>query len=148
MLENIGQKIKEAREELRLSQKDLGMSLGLSDKAISAYEAARTVPPLETLVRIADELNKPIDYFIKSNIGEYKLETRLAAMEGTVNKLLVELQKIREQLANPTPTEPAPIQPTPATEEKKAVATPQPQTTNTTERLKELLTPEPTSTPE
>src|SRR4030042_3569489 len=111
MLENIGHKIKEAREELRLSQKDLGMSLGLSDKAISAYEASRTVPPLETLVRIADELNKPIDYFIKSNSGDYKLETRLAAMEDVVKHLLKEINKIQEHLGVTTEKEESPEKP-------------------------------------
>ncbi len=98
MLENIGAKIKEAREQLRLSQKDLGMSLGLSDKAISAYEASRTLPPLETLVRIADELKKPLDYFINPNSQDYKLETRLAAMENVVRQLLKEINKIQEHL--------------------------------------------------
>ncbi len=31
-------RIREAREDARLSQQDLGKSIGLSDKAISAYE--------------------------------------------------------------------------------------------------------------
>jgi transcriptional regulator with XRE-family HTH domain len=98
MLQDIGNKIKDAREDQGISQKDLGMALGLSDKAISAYEASRTIPPLETLIRIAEELNKPIDYFIKSNTGDYKLETRLAAMEEVVRQLLSEIHKIQDHL--------------------------------------------------
>lgn len=101
MANDIGKKIREAREELGISQKDLGMTLGLSDKAISAYEAERTVPPLETLMRIADELNKPIDFFIHSNASEFKLETRLAAMEKVVSKLLQEIHKIQDFLNLP-----------------------------------------------
>lgn len=100
MLQDIGQKIRDAREEQGISQKDLGMALGLSDKAISAYEASRTVPPLDTLLRIADELNKPIDYFIKSNTDDYRLETRIATMEQVVEQLLVEIKKIREYLVS------------------------------------------------
>ena len=104
MLEDIGQKIRDAREEQGISQKDLGMALGLSDKAISAYEASRTVPPLETLIRIAEELNKPIDYFIKSNTQDYKVETRLAAMEQVVEQLLREIRKIKSHLQTPSDT--------------------------------------------
>jgi len=96
MLEDIGKKIREAREDLGISQKDLGMALGLSDKAVSAYEASRTIPPLETLMRIAEELNKPLDYFIDSNASDYKVETRLAAMENVVSKLLDEIHKIQD----------------------------------------------------
>jgi transcriptional regulator with XRE-family HTH domain len=98
MLEKIGEKIRDAREEQGISQKDLGMALGLSDKAISAYEASRTIPPLETLIRISEELNKPLEYFIKSNSDDYKVETRLAAMEGIVEQLLKEIRKVQEYL--------------------------------------------------
>ncbi|MBN2100417.1 helix-turn-helix transcriptional regulator [Candidatus Dojkabacteria bacterium] len=101
MLEEIGTKIRDARESQAISQKDLGMALGLSDKAVSAYEAGRTIPPLETLVRIAEELNKPLDYFIQSNANEYKLETRIAAMEQVVIKLLSEIHKIQDYLKIP-----------------------------------------------
>lgn len=98
MLELIGLKIKEAREEINMSQRDLGMTLGLSDKAVSAYEASRTIPPLETLVRIADELNKPLDYFINPNSPEYSVETKLAMMERSVTKMTSELQSIKKLL--------------------------------------------------
>ncbi|MBN1618860.1 helix-turn-helix transcriptional regulator [Candidatus Dojkabacteria bacterium] len=104
MLPEIGKKIREAREEQGISQKDLGMALGLSDKAISAYEASRTVPPLETLLRIAEELNKPIDFFINSNAPDFKLETRLAAMESIVSQLLKEIRKIQQHLGVTDPT--------------------------------------------
>ena len=106
MLREIGKKIKEAREEQNISQKDLGMSLGLSDKAISAYEACRTVPPLETLIRIADELSKPLDYFIKGDSPDYAMETQIAALELSVHKLLDEIQIIKDNLGIPTKDSP------------------------------------------
>jgi len=98
MLKHIGTKIKEAREEQGISQKDLGMALGLSDKAVSAYEASRTIPPLETLVRISEELNKPLDFFINDNSPDYTVESKIAAMEQAVSRLLDEIQKIRQHL--------------------------------------------------
>ena len=98
MLKEIGKKIRQAREEQGISQKDLGISLGLSDKAVSAYEACRTIPPLETLVRIAEELHKPIDYFINSKSPDYTVETKLASLQSTVSQLLKEIQKIKSSL--------------------------------------------------
>lgn len=102
MLQTIGKKIKEAREEQGMSQKDLGMSLGLSDKAVSAYEASRTIPPLETLVRIAEELHKPLEFFIKENSPDFKIETKIVTVEMAVSKLLQEIKTIREELGIPT----------------------------------------------
>ena len=102
MLENIGKKIRIAREDASVSQKDLGMTLGLSDKAISAYESSRTVPPLETLIRIADELSKPLDFFIKDDASDFAVETQLANMEKNVTKLLSEIQEIKELLSSPS----------------------------------------------
>ncbi len=101
MLKNIGQRIKEAREELNVSQKDLGMSLGLSDKAISAYEANRTIPPLETLVRIAQELHKPLDYFIQSDSNTFRIESQLSKIENILTQFLFEIAHIRKQLDLP-----------------------------------------------
>lgn len=98
MLENIGTKIKDAREEQNMSQKDLGMSLGLTDKAISAYEACRTIPPLETLVRIAEELHKPLDYFIHNEPNSFRIETQLARIENSVSQFLIEITAIRKNL--------------------------------------------------
>lgn len=103
MLQLIGPRIKEAREEINMSQRDLGMSLGLSDKAVSAYEAARTIPPLETLVRIADELNKPLDYFINPNSPDYTVETKLSVIARNIKKMTTEiknLEKVVKELEN------------------------------------------------
>lgn len=103
MLSNIGKKIKEAREEQGISQRDLGMSLGLTDKAISAYEACRTIPPLETLVRIAQELHKPLDYFIHNETNAFRIETQLSRMETVVTKYLEEIVAIRKALTERPP---------------------------------------------
>ncbi|MEA3356822.1 MAG: helix-turn-helix transcriptional regulator [Patescibacteria group bacterium] len=98
MLEQIGKKIRQAREDNNISQKDLGTSLGLSDKAVSAYESSRTIPPLETLTRIADELNKPINYFISDNSDDYSIETKLVSMEKDLSSMLTELREIHKSL--------------------------------------------------
>jgi transcriptional regulator with XRE-family HTH domain len=96
MLDDLGDKIRRARQEQNVSQKDLGVSLGLSDKAVSAYESNRTIPPLETLIRIAEELNKPLDYFIRGNSEDYAVESQLARIDKTLEKVSKELERIKK----------------------------------------------------
>jgi transcriptional regulator with XRE-family HTH domain len=95
MLDDLGDKIRKARTEQSVSQKDLGVSLGLSDKAVSAYESNRTIPPLETLIRIAEELNKPLDYFIKGNSEDYAIESQLSRIEKELSNVQKELARIK-----------------------------------------------------
>jgi len=69
-------RLKKAREEKGLSQRSLGLSLGLSDKTISSYESQRSFPNLEVLRKIAEILGKPIEYFISSK-KEVKVQDSL-----------------------------------------------------------------------
>ena len=50
-----------------MSQRSLGLALGLSDKTISSYESSRSYPNLEVLTKISEILGKPLEYFISSN---------------------------------------------------------------------------------
>jgi transcriptional regulator with XRE-family HTH domain len=58
-------KLREAREEIGYSQKQLGLRVGLSDKSISMYEKGTVYPPVSNLLRISKELKKDIEYFLK-----------------------------------------------------------------------------------
>lgn len=96
MLEFVSERIKKVREERGISQKKLGMVLGLSDKAISAYEKGRTYPPIDTLFKIAQELKKPITYFLSEDSEEQDMFDRIERVEEllqTVNDELVELKR-------------------------------------------------------
>lgn len=95
MQKNVGDKIRMAREKVNVSQKKLGMTLGLSDKAISAYESGRTLPPLDTLNKIAIELKKPLSYFISNAEDENALVDRVDSVERILKDLLIEVQEIR-----------------------------------------------------
>lgn len=61
----LSRKLKEAREEMGYSQKELGLRVGLSDKSISIYEKGTVYPPISNLLRIAKELKKDIIFFLK-----------------------------------------------------------------------------------
>lgn len=58
-------KLRSAREEKKLSQKELGMRIGLSDKSISMYERGNVYPPITNLLKISKELDKSIGYFLE-----------------------------------------------------------------------------------
>ena len=51
-------RLKKAREEKGISQKSLGMIVGLSDKSISMYERGNVYPPISNLLKISKELGK------------------------------------------------------------------------------------------
>lgn len=58
-------RLKEAREEMGYSQKQIGMRVGLSDKSISMYEKGSVYPPVSNLLKIAKELKKDISFFVQ-----------------------------------------------------------------------------------
>ena len=60
----LGKKIKLARVELDLTQTQLAQKIGAKQKSISRYEAGKSVPMVETLVRLAKALKKPTAHFL------------------------------------------------------------------------------------
>lgn len=91
MLDKFPGKLKAARETKNISQRKLGMLLGLSDKAISAYESGRTYPPLDTLLKIAEQLGKPISYFLEE-------DTKEASLISKIDKLAFEIKDFSQEL--------------------------------------------------
>lgn len=98
MVEKIGDRIRKYREESGMSQKKLGMILGLSDKAISAYESCRTLPPIETLYRIAQELDKPLELFISDESEELEVQDRVDRIEKTLGLITQEIAELKKLL--------------------------------------------------
>ncbi|MCR8848371.1 helix-turn-helix domain-containing protein [Rossellomorea sp. SC111] len=61
----IGKKLKEARAEMRISQKQLAGELSLTRSYISMVENGHAVPNQQTLEKIAYILKKPLYYFLE-----------------------------------------------------------------------------------
>ena len=95
MLKNVGEKIREYREKGNISQKKLGLALGLSDKAVSAYESGRTLPPLETLSRISEVLDVPLEFFL-SDSEEIKITKRLGSIERSLKSITKEIALLKK----------------------------------------------------
>ena len=85
-------RLKNARMEKGFSQRDLALLTGLSDKSISAYEKGKVVPPLEVLVKLARNLDKPISYFLEEELDITK------NISVTLRNMLDELDMIRKRL--------------------------------------------------
>lgn len=60
-------RLKAARKKAKITQKDLGVAIGMEESSASGrmnhYEKGRHVPDIGTLSRMAEELNVPLHYF-------------------------------------------------------------------------------------
>lgn len=61
---SIGQRIKELREELGLSQMALSNATGISQSAIARWEVCKTEPTASSLYILASFFNESSDYLI------------------------------------------------------------------------------------
>jgi transcriptional regulator with XRE-family HTH domain len=94
-MSSIGENVKIAREEAKLSQLQVAVSLGVSDKTISGYESNRISPPIEKLQKLSELLKKPVAYFIGSDPRTYKVASRLRAVELMLRDIRRELREIK-----------------------------------------------------
>lgn len=62
---SLGKKIKIARVVLDMNQTNLANKIGAKQKSISRYETGLSMPSIETLVKIAKTLKKPVGYFLE-----------------------------------------------------------------------------------
>ena len=77
----LGFRIKQIRTMQGLNQRKFGELLGVGVSAISAYEAGKSVPPPETLLKIADYGNVTVDYlFSGSAVGKSALFAKIAGI--------------------------------------------------------------------
>ncbi len=90
----IGQRIKNARKSVGLSQKQLANVLKISDKAISSYEIGRTQPSFTTLKRISQAVQKSITYFDE---GETDTKAELDIKLRIIEKELAEIKKLLQK---------------------------------------------------
>lgn len=60
----LGERIKKAREEAGMTIAQLAAALELDPRTVAGYQAERSKPSYDRLVRIAETLGKPPSYFI------------------------------------------------------------------------------------
>lgn len=64
---NIGERIKEARLNTKMTQDDLAKELNVSRSTVANWESGRNNPDVESLIRIADILKVPIKRLLKES---------------------------------------------------------------------------------
>ena len=64
----INQRIKELRKNLKISQKELAMNLGMSERNLQDLEYGKIKPSYDTLIKICDYFNVPGDYLLEKNL--------------------------------------------------------------------------------
>lgn len=95
MSHTLAQRIREAREDAKMSQLQVAVALGVSDKTISGYESGRISPPINKLQRLSDLLKKPIGFFVGVDPKNYKVASRLRAIEVALRDIRQELREIK-----------------------------------------------------
>lgn len=91
----IGKRLRIAREESRISQLQVGVAVGVSDKTISGYESGRISPPIDKLVQLADLFKKPITFFLGADPKDYRVASRLRAVEMSLKEIKEQLTQIK-----------------------------------------------------
>ena len=92
---SLGDRIKQARKEAKLSQLQLGVALRVSDKTISGYESNRISPPIGKLQLLAELLKKPLTYLLGVDERDYSIQSRLRAIEIRLRDIRQELREIK-----------------------------------------------------
>ncbi|QYJ93641.1 helix-turn-helix domain-containing protein [Shewanella spartinae] len=93
------QRLKRARKAMGISQKQLGILLGMEPGTASArmnhYEKGKHTPDYATLKAMADELGVPVAYFFCESESTAKLLCLLENMsEAERNALIEQLSKL------------------------------------------------------
>lgn len=61
LLEGVGERLKRRREELGLTQTELGGRAGIAAASVSHFETGQRLPSLESLMKLADALSLSVD---------------------------------------------------------------------------------------
>lgn len=95
-MKTLGEKIQEARELASMSQRKLGLLLGISDKTVSSYENSRTRPSVEILSRISKELKKPIGYFLDESL--VTTDDKVSIVQSKIEDLKKEILELESRV--------------------------------------------------
>lgn len=89
--ENVGNKIRERRNFLKVTQENLANDINVSASFISDIENGRRKMSLETMIKMSIALKTSLDYFILDNVKDVKLKNNIKYDElknilGTVDE--------------------------------------------------------------
>ncbi|MEZ8714740.1 helix-turn-helix domain-containing protein [Vibrio splendidus] len=86
-------RLKEVRKKAKISQKGLGVLIGIDESSASArmnqYEKGKHTPDISTLKKLADELGVPLNYFFCEDEASAELVCLIAKMSVEKKKKLI-----------------------------------------------------------
>ena len=71
----IGDRITQARKQLKWSQAKLGQKVGVSREIIGRYERSDISPSIDVAIKIADALDVSLDYMAGGNVAHFDNKT-------------------------------------------------------------------------
>jgi len=93
-------RLKQARQLVGISQKELGIRIGMDESSASGrmnhYEKGRHTPDVETLRKLAAELNVPLNFFLCEDDLSAELACLIAHLDDEKKRALI------ADLKNPT----------------------------------------------
>lgn len=91
----IPERLKEARKKAKLSQKALGVRIGMDESSASPrmnqYEKGKHTPDIGTLKALADELGVPLSYFFCEDEISAELVVNLNKLSQTNKQKVLEM---------------------------------------------------------
>lgn len=75
--EKIGNKIRERRNFLKVTQENLANDINVSASFISDIENGRRKMSLETMIKISIALKTSLDYFVLDNVKDVKIKNNI-----------------------------------------------------------------------
>nr|WP_310736092.1 helix-turn-helix transcriptional regulator [Pseudoalteromonas sp. SR41-1] len=89
------ERLKEARKRMKISQKELGIKIGMDPSSASGrmnhYETGRHMPDLATLKKLASELNVPVNYFFCESEESATLACLIEKLDDEGKRKLIKL---------------------------------------------------------
>lgn len=103
---NVGAKIREIRKLKKITMKQLGAKVGVTEQAIGQYERNQRTPTPQKLKKIAEGLEVPIDIFFDEEILDEMIEKStepitFESLEEYVQENMPQNNAIMEFLLNP-----------------------------------------------
>ena len=95
---DIGRRIKLRREDLKMTQAELGRLLDVSEMQVLKYEAGRTRVSAPALLHIANALHTEVAYFFDPSPMQTDVFNRLASDMAEVNASLAEVTALLRRL--------------------------------------------------
>ena len=93
-MQYFGDKLKELRQQNKMTQKEVAYKLGLVSGTISAYEQGKKYPSIEILIKICTLFNVSSDYLLGLKEDMALLKTDLTDTQlAIIRQLILELEK-------------------------------------------------------